>query len=337
MRAGSLLLETASSQQGRYSQVRNNLRVTYAKFAAAPGRQSGAHQWISSPQSQWTKASRAGAGSRRENAARRQTGAASLPRRVRDWTGDESGGGYVPAIYWLPLPAMRRPAAVEHLHAAFSAWFDSASGHNTHKDPVKPYRLAPMSQRDGVWGVEVSLLTKDVFDSLAEHITAGVPVRLGRNQTDVGAPRLVHGESWEDLATWEGESAWRVHFLTPFASRTTTDSGSRTSPFPAPAAALRAATDAWHEFSGRPPVRLSPADQAHLWVSHVELSTTRFTINGHDHPGALGTVVYRADTRDVAASASRVFRLAAYCGMGSFRGKGMGVVAVEPLRGRTRA
>lgn len=233
----------------------------------------------------------------------------------------------MPAIYWLPLPSLREPAEVEHLHAAFSAWFDG----DAHHDTVKPYRLAPLSRRDGVWGVEVSLLTESTFESLASHVGAGASVRLGRVTTKVGMPLVVQGESWEDLDSWRGERAWRVEFLTPFAARTTTASGTRTSPFPAPAVVLRAATDAWAAFSGRPPVQVAPADQAHLWVSRLDVSTTSFTLNRHEHPGALGSVLYRADTPEVAASASRLFRLAAYCGMGSFRGKGMGIVAVEPV------
>lgn len=233
----------------------------------------------------------------------------------------------MPATYWLPLPAVREPAAVEHLHAAFSGWFDRTTpGHNAHHDNVKPYRLAPLSRQGDIWGVEASLLTEDAYLALADHIRAGAAVRLGRVQTRVGTPRVVQGTTWADLADWPGDSRWTVTFLTPFAART----GDRTSPFPTPPVVLRAATDAWAHFSGRPPLRLAPADQQHLWVSQLDLTTTTFTLNGHRHPGALGTITYRADTDQVARTASSLFRLAAYCGMGSFRGKGMGVVAVEP-------
>jgi len=222
---------------------------------------------------------------------------------------------------------VREPAAVEHLHAAFSGWFDRTTpGHDAHHDNVKPYRLAPLSRQGDIWGVEASLLTEDAYLALAEHIRAGAAVRLGRVQTRVGTPRVVQGTTWADLADWPGDSRWSVTFLTPFAART----GDRTSPFPTPPVVLRAATDAWAHFSGRPPLRLAPADQQHLWVSQLDLTTTTFTLNGHRHPGALGTITYRADTDQVARTASSLFRLAAYCGMGSFRGKGMGVVAVEP-------
>lgn len=232
----------------------------------------------------------------------------------------------MPAIYWLPLPGVREPAALEHVHAAFTEWFDDAAEHDAHHDNVKPYRLAPLSTRNGIWGVEVSLLTEKAFTALATRIEAGASVRLGRVRTRVETPLVVLGESWADLAHWRGDDAWKVTFLTPFAART----GNRTSPFPTPGVVLRPATDAWAHFSGLPPLRVAAPDQAHLWVSHVELSTTTVALNGHKHPGALGTVVYRADSPEVARTASSLFRLAAYCGMGSFRGKGMGVVAVEP-------
>lgn len=232
----------------------------------------------------------------------------------------------MPATYWLPLPAVREPAAVEHLHAAFSGWFDRPPGQDTHHDNVKPYRLAPLSLDGDLWGVEASLLTEDAYVALASRIRAGASVRLGRVHTTVGTPRVVQGITWADLADWPGDTEWTVTFLTPFAART----GDRTSPFPAPPVVLRAATDAWAHFSGHAPLRLAPADQQHLWVSQIDLTTTTFTINGHRHPGALGTITYRADAEHVARTASSLFRLAAYCGMGSFRGKGMGVVAVEP-------
>lgn len=243
----------------------------------------------------------------------------------------------MPAIYWLPLPRMRGPARVEHLHAAFSRWFDrppsanestavpSASGHH---DNVKPYRLAPMSQRDGFWGMEISLLTEDAFRALEKHITERSTVLLGKVPTPVGMPIVLSGESWDDLAHWRGDRGWEVGFLTPFTSRT----GSRSSPFPSPSVVLRAATEAWAAFSDRQPVGVPPTAHPHLWVSEVSVSTTTYSINGHRHPGALGSITYRADDKEVARNASTLFRLAHYCGMGSFRGKGMGVVSVKPLR-----
>ena len=238
----------------------------------------------------------------------------------------------MPATYWLPLPAVRRPVAVEHLHAAFSRWFDVAdddgpTGLDAHHENIKPYRLAPVSRRGDEWGMEASLLSEEAFERLAARIDGGDSVRLGTLTTPVGTPVVVQGETWQQLAEWGGDSAWEVTFLTPFAVRP----GRRTSPFPAPQVVLSATTDAWARYSGRTPLRVTPADQAHLWVSHLEVTTTTFSLNGHRHPGALGSITYRADTSGVARVASSLLRLAAYCGMGSFRGKGMGVVSVTPL------
>lgn len=237
----------------------------------------------------------------------------------------------MPAIFWLPLSAVTGPVPVEHLHAAFSRWFDTvpAGGDGSDADPhhatVKPYRLAPVSQQDGRWGMEASVLTESSFRALACRITAGDGVRLGPIRTPVGTPTVLRGESWADLAEWPGETAWRVEFLTPFISRT----GNRSSPFPAPPVVLRAAADVWASYSGYPPLRVAPTDHPYLWVSALDVSTTRVTINGHSHPGAVGHVEYRAAEPKVAAVVSTLFRLATYCGMGSFRGKGMGIVKVD--------
>lgn len=230
----------------------------------------------------------------------------------------------MPAIYWIPLPGMHGPARVEHLHAAFSRWFDADGEHH---ENVKPYRIAPMSQQDGRWGVEIAVLSEEAFHALESKIAEPSTVRLGGVETPVATPVVMQGESWDDLAHWRGETGWRVDFLTPFTSRT----GSRSSPFPSVPVVLRAATEAWAAFSGGPAASIPVAAQAQLWVSHVELSTTTFSINGHRHPGALGSVTYRAADAEVARIASPLFGLAHYCGMGSFRGKGMGVVSVTPL------
>lgn len=249
----------------------------------------------------------------------------------------------MPATYWLPLPELHAPARVEHLHAAFSRWFDQPEGRCNgseaeaigprHHDTVKPYRLAPMSQHNSQWGAEISVLTEGAFRALERQITGRSVVRLDTAETPVGVPAVVSGESWDDLAHWRGDTGWRVEFLTPFTART----GSRSSPFPSPPVVLRAATEAWAAFSGRDPIKIPPVAHRHLWVSEVDVSTTTYSLNGHRHPGALGAVTYRADDDEVARSASALFRLAHYCGMGSFRGKGMGVVSVKampPIRSR---
>lgn len=230
----------------------------------------------------------------------------------------------MPAIYWLPLPGLTRASKVEHVHAALSRWFDGDDGHAA---KVKPYRLAPPSRRDGLWGVEVSLLTLNALNLFTAALDNDPVLRLGSHITPVGDPEVLHGASWDDLADWPGEAGWEVTFLSPFAFRT----GNRTSPFPAFAVVLRAPTVAWERFSERPPLRITPAQQTHLWVPSVEIHTTTFQLNGRSYPGALGTITYRADDPDVARTASSLFRLATYCGMGSFRGKGMGVVVVRPV------
>lgn len=230
----------------------------------------------------------------------------------------------MPAIYWIPLPGLDRPAPVEHVHAAFSRWFDEDEG--SHHEVIKPYRLSPASPRGDGWGIEVSILTEDAFRALAQHIDAGATVRLGACSTPVGMPEVLKGRTWDDLAAWPGERAWKAEFLTPFIARTR----NRATPLPTPAVALRAAIETWGAFSGHPPLRLNLDDQAHVWAAWVELTTRNVMIGRHRFPGALGSITYRADDDRVAAVCSSLFRLSEYSGMGSFRGKGMGIVSVEP-------
>lgn len=233
----------------------------------------------------------------------------------------------MPATYWLPLPGMNGPARVEHVHAAFSRWFDGDPDDDHHHDEVKPYRLAPMSQREGRWGVEVSLLNEQAFRALEARVIAGASVRLGGTRTAIGAPVVLGGESWFDLAQWRGERGWRVDFLTPFTSRT----GSRCSPLPSVPAVLRAPSMAWNTYSGYPILDLTAEEHRAIWVSDVNLTTTQYTIQGHAQLGALGSMTCRTASDEVASQVAALFRLAAYSGVGSFRGKGMGVVAVQPF------
>lgn len=235
----------------------------------------------------------------------------------------------MPAIYWLPLPGVTGPAELGHIHAAFSGWFDQPrepceTAGVAHHAVTKPYRLSPTSKRADGWGVEVAILDQNTFLSLVSHIAAKHEIRLGRQRTAVGLPTPMLGTSWNELTDWPGESTWRVSFLTPFIART----GNRSSPFPAPGVVLRAATEAWAAFSGAAPIEVTPVEQRHLWVSRIDVQTTDVTISGHRHPGLTGQVVFRADDDSVARKASTLFRLAEYCGMGSFRGKGMGVVSI---------
>lgn len=233
----------------------------------------------------------------------------------------------MPATYWLPLPDLKGPSAVEHLHAALSAWFDTpaeAGEAERHHDNVKPYTISPTSCRENVWGVQISVLTAGAEDTLLTRADEGSQLRLGHARTRIGDPSLLAASPWPDLAQHDGSTAWAVQFLTPAAFRT----GSRTSPFPTPAVVLRSPTEAWRCFSGLPEVRISPVEQAELWVSRIDVETVMFTLKGRDYPGILGSVTFRCGRPEVAAKASALLRLAAFCGVGSFRGKGMGVVAV---------
>lgn len=238
----------------------------------------------------------------------------------------------MPVTYWLPLTKIRGPVPVEQIHAAFSRWFD-----DDHYANDKPYRLAPLSLVDGRWGLEISIFDKGEQLHLAVERRASEreSVRLGHLATHVGEPLLVRRESWADLVSRGRESSWHVEFVTPFTCRTTSRSSNqrrtRSSPFPSPWVALRAAEAAWDEFSPLPRVTVARALRSELWVSDIDIHTTTYILEEHPHPGALGSITYSAADRVLARQVSPLFRLANYCGMGSFRGKGMGVVSVKTV------
>ncbi len=229
--------------------------------------------------------------------------------------------------WFVPLD-VRLPVRPEHLHAALSRWFDVGTDDlpDRHRDLTKPYTISPPTDHDGRLGVMVSTLTDEAAWRLRTATASHRAVRLGRQQVRVGRPVRVESTSWAALSRLRPRFSWVVEFLTP----TTFRSGQRASPFPAPAAMLRGPSVCWDAFSGLPP-RLG--DRHHvrdLWVSDVDLQTVRLELRGISWPAALGHVEVRADDPAAAAAVTPLFALAPYCGVGSFRGKGFGVVRVRP-------
>lgn len=232
----------------------------------------------------------------------------------------------MPSIVWVSLTGLTSPPRVEHVHAAFSRWFD-VEGVAAHPDNTKPYRLSPADQRGDDWGVEVSLWSDPARVVLQQHLAAHSHLRLGERTVQAVAGFSLADESWEDLSSWSGETRWRVHFMTPFVART----NSRPSPLPTPPVLLRTPAASWTEHADIPPPPLSREEHRDIWVSDVNLSTARVPLGRHVYPGAVGNVLLQAEGERASRHLAAMLRFAVYCGVGSFRGKGMGVIDLEPV------
>lgn len=242
----------------------------------------------------------------------------------------------MPERWWVPLRHVTGPVKSTLLHAAFSRWFDdpsfgqsgevvdaSADVRIGHRDNMKPYSISPMSNRVGEWGIEISTLSSEARARFEDRHDTEAPVRLGRTITSLGPRKLLSAQSWGDLAAWDGASRWTITFDSPTCFR----SGNRSSPFPVLPAMLRAPTEAWAAFGPAPVPRVTVAEQQMVWVSDLDLQTDLIDVDGRPYRGVVGTMEVRAST-EVAARVSALLSLAQFSGVGSFRGKGMGVVSI---------
>lgn len=243
----------------------------------------------------------------------------------------------MPARYFLPLRGLEGPVPVEHLHAALSGWFDHvivedrvtapSSGLEPHDFTDKPYTISPTTRRGTVWGVEIAVVGQRTEQELVANAAAGTPVRLGSTFVRAGAVSKATSASWQELLDYDGSTGWTVQFVTPFTYR----SHNRSSPFPMPAAVLRSPTTVWQAYSDLGPIELSPAEHATIWVSRLDAQTELYSLKGRKHPGLVGQVTYRCTDPGAAAKVSTLLRFAQFSGVGSFRGKGMGLVSVTRI------
>ncbi len=243
----------------------------------------------------------------------------------------------MPARYWLPLRGLEGPVPVEHLHAALSGWFDHVIAEDLVSAPTsnlaphefidKPYAISPTTRRGPVWGVEVAVVGTRTEEELVANAAAGVSVRLGSQFVAAGAVTKVADASWQELSDYDGSTGWTVQFVTPFTYR----SKNRSSPFPAAAPVLRSPTTVWQTYCPLGPIELSAAEHSAIWVSRLDAQTELYTLKGREYPGLLGRVTYRCTDPVVAPKVSTLLRFAEFSGMGSFRGKGMGLVTVRRI------
>lgn len=236
----------------------------------------------------------------------------------------------MPALYFLPLLDQLGPAKPEHLHAAITDWMDRDATGWDHKSNWKPYSISPITVSAGQVGLEISVLNDEAESLLHQGSNAVAAIRLGTRAVRIGELELIHHQPWETMAS-SGDRVWQLEFLTPTTFRT----GDDFTLLPNPAVILRTPSELWHRFAPFSVEKLTYAELAKILVCEIDLQTEYITLKlptkkGRPEPRAVpalvGSITYRCDDDAAAAKAGALFQLAPYCGIGSFRGKGLGVV-----------
>ncbi len=236
----------------------------------------------------------------------------------------------MPSRWFVPIRGLdAAPVKPEHVHAAFSAWFDRDLAEHHATD--KPYTVSPITSYDDRVGVEIAALTDGVAQRLWQAAAENAEVRLGNRRRRVGRPvRLAH-QSWTHLADSPVQRLWTLHLVTP----TTFRSGDRSSPLPSVATILRGLSHAWRLWSDAGEPSYDDRGAQAVWVSDLNLRSEVLELQitgrqGGRHPivasGSLGTITLRCDDETTARQVSPLLQLAPYVGLGSMRGKGLGIV-----------
>ena len=237
----------------------------------------------------------------------------------------------MPNRWFVPVPGVDpHRVKLEHVHAAFSGWFDS----NVHEHDAndKPYTVSPLTDLRGQVGVEIATLTDEAERRLQSAVSGGAPVRLGNQTRAVGRPQAVLAQSWDELEACTGGSRWTLELVTP----TTFRSGDRSSPLPVVSTIMTGLARSWNLWSGRENRSFDLRADGGLWVSDLDLRSTmlRLKIRQRDvHLSCvLGSLTLRCDDRETADRVAPLLRLTPYAGVGSMRGKGLGVVRLHEER-----
>lgn len=247
----------------------------------------------------------------------------------------------MPSRWFVPIPGIDAVRVkLEFVHAAFSGWFDRSSQEHAAKD--KPYTVSPLTDYRGRIGVEIATMTDDAELRLWQGIESADPVRLGNQIRRVGRATRLHAQSWEALEEDREEGQWTLEFVTP----TTFRSGNRSTPLPSVAPILSGLSRSWDLWSGRASRGYDPRVDSDIWVTDLDLKSTVIRLHiGDKHGGnglitlsaSLGSLSLRCDDRATAARLAPLIRLAAYAGVGSMRGKGLGVTRVSTHGSRRSA
>lgn len=228
----------------------------------------------------------------------------------------------MPSLWWLPLrgadPAETR---LDHLHAAVSRWFDpDLAAHNAQ---IKPYAVSPAARTAaGGVGIEIATLTDGADACLRAAAAVPRQIRLGSRAVQTQVVRRMRTQPWSELAQPSGAAAWSVRFETP----TTFRSGSRSAPWPAPAAVLHGLADVWETFADVALSRASHREIDSVWVAEIDGHSEVVPVAQVRMSGFVGQIDYRCSDRSVAALVDPLFRLAPYSGVGSAKGRGLGRV-----------
>lgn len=241
----------------------------------------------------------------------------------------------MPSRWFVPISGID-PSRVrlDFVHAAFSGWFDRTPEEHAAND--KPHTVSPLTDYRGRIGVEIATLTDDTDARLWETVERAPQVRLGNQWRTVGKPVRLQHATWRDLATAGTERQWELEFVTP----TTFRSGDRSSPLPTVPTIMSGLARSWNRWSGLDPRPTAPAGFSSVWVSDLDLTSTMLQLQIGGGRGAsqtvnlsccLGKLTLRCDDPEAAAHFAPLIRLAAYAGVGSMRGKGLGVTRVRPM------
>lgn len=237
----------------------------------------------------------------------------------------------MPETYWVPLD-VGYPVEADHLHAAFTRWFDAEEEEpDPRKVPhgaiSKPYSLSMVGELDGTPGISVSVLSDDARSLFLERAATGSTVRLGRQIIRTGRPWLTASASWGQLALTRPSPTWDVEFQTPTVFRTS----GRPSVLPTPSVLLRSPLEAWTSWSGVPLLAYDPVAMARsVRVELAEISTTPVLAGRKSVPGLVGRVRYVSDDAGVSGSMSLLLAVAQFSGVGSYTARGFGTVSVRP-------
>lgn len=243
----------------------------------------------------------------------------------------------MPSRWFVPLLGLDpNQVRLEHLHAAFSAWFDDNAVE--HAAGEKPYCISPLTLDCGQIGVLIGTLNSHAEGRVAQP--SRHTVRLANQTCRVGAPRRVAGGSWTELAGATQSRSWVLKLLTPATFR----SGDRSSPLPNVATLIAGLARAWRTWCPDPgmldvPDASGPSNtrSGRLWVSDLELRSAVLPLrvggrSGESHTihlsGVTGSLTLRAVDGATARWAGPLLHLAPFCGVGSMRGKGLGLVDV---------
>lgn len=250
----------------------------------------------------------------------------------------------MPTRWFVPVRGVD-PSRVrlEQVHAAFSGWFDRTEVE--HQAGEKPYSISPLTEHRGDVGVIVGTLSDYAaqrvcaagLDKLTASGGSAPVIRLGNQWRPVGRPRRLAEVTWRELATDRGEREWRLEFLTP----TTFRSGDRSSPLPSVETITAGLERAWSMWCDDPTVAELPSDprgRRALWVTELDLRSVASDLRVGGRAagsrrvrlsGVVGSMTLRVDDDAAAGWAGPLLRLAPYCGLGSMRAKGFGVVEVR--------